>query len=301
MQYKEGMQFEKLKKGVLVEGIPIDHKIFDGYKQYIEPRRKSKSWVRNIKVMLMEMKDDYDFNPGYFCLNCNRVEDGSHRYDIAKHYTKINKFRLITGAICYKGVYGDLLNMFQKNMEKKNLLKKDFDWLEANALTKWNFLKYIIFENRTVLDVGTQTGFSALKARQRKAKKVVGYEIREEVLKVGIDLVKKLKLKNVKFINEDFFLSENNDKFDIVMCLGLLHYFKDDYLDRLDELLDRTKNKLILEIRCTDTAHKEPLVVGDQVIFTTGFVKKYAAENNLRIDLLIKRAKGRYMVALVKE
>ena len=57
MKYKKGMNFSQLKKGDIIEDVPIDHEILQEYENYIEVRRNRPKWLARIQ----EMKDGYPF------------------------------------------------------------------------------------------------------------------------------------------------------------------------------------------------------------------------------------------------
>lgn len=296
MKYYKGLDFKKLKAGILITDIPINHPIFQEHEGYIAIRRHKRKWIDRI-AELHEYFENKELPPSYYCLNCNRLEDGSHRFDLAKNYLKLKLRNVRIGSVCYKKLKANIYTMFENRMYKMGVAQKDFQWLKAAENTKWNHFNKLDYYKKNVLDVGCQTGYLLFKALTRGAKKAVGYDTRENVLKVGKQLGNLLKLKKkLSLYNKDFRKADiKPNKFDIVLCLGLLHYFdKSEYESVWDKLLSICKEKLIIEVRCTNS-EKKALISRKQTITTMGWVKNWALHNSVDIMKQINRDKDRWL------
>lgn len=300
MEYQKNLKFDELRAGTLVKNVPIDHPVFDEHAHYIRRRRHYPKWIKRVGDILTNFDEKKNKSPHLYCLNCGRLEDGAHRYDIGKNYLNQKTRDIKTISICVKGIKGDLLHMFRMRMKKAGCKPKDFDWLDANHNTKWNHIGDIDFKDKTLLDVGGQVGLNALMAIRKGAKEATTIEIRNDVLRVGKKLAYLLKLKNTKFINADILDYKIEKQYDIVTCFGLLHYFDiKNYKLLLKRLLGATKDTLIIEIRLEDVPGNDP-IVKKQTIATPGWIAKLAKRNGVPILGSIKRDKNRYIIIFKK-
>lgn len=287
MKYKSSINFDELKNGDIVEGVPIEHEIFQEYEQYIEPRRNKAKWLARIE----EMKEAHPFEDqkGYYCLNCDRLEDGSHRYDLFKNYLNLTEMDIEIGDICYKGLKGNLEYMIFKRAIKHEIGKKDLDWLEACEKSKLNHLIDIDYKDKKILDVGCQLGLTVLTALKMGAKKAIGVEMRSGILGIAKEIKKLLGLTNqsLELKNIDFLNYKTTQKFDIVFCMGMIHYFGiEDYEKVFDKLVKLTRGLLILELRVTDGAG---LIQKKQILATNQWLYGKAKELKLKVIKSITR------------
>lgn len=107
----------------------------------------------------------------------------------------------------------------------------------------------------TILDIGCNTGFYCLKASDQGATYCLGIDNHQPFLDIAIDAKNKLGFTNIDFINNDVLKMDIKNKFDIILCLNLVHHFKNitdvNYL--VKKLYKHTKKQLIFEIlECKD-------------------------------------------------
>lgn len=114
-------------------------------------------------------------------------------------------------------------------------------------------LEYILrkldIKNKTILDIGGNSGFFSFELIDSGAKKVHYYEGNSshaefvELASKGLSVEDKIDITNGYF---DF--SSNQDKkYDIILCLNVLHHFGDDY--GIKELsIDKAKQNIISQL-----------------------------------------------------
>lgn len=139
-------------------------------------------------------------------------------------------------------------------------------------MLKWTNLKrdfisnLISFKNKTVLDVGCSVGYICTWA-SKVAKHVTGFDIREDILKVAKHVKKDLGEERcgLEFSIQDWEKFqppiEYNEKFDIVICTALLHYFhREEYGEALAKLAYVCKNELIIEMKVLKDIDDKPRI-----------------------------------------
>lgn len=299
IDFHTDMDWNSLKPGTIVSQVPILYPEFLEFKQYVDPRRDRPKWKKQSQEMASNFKQEL-FHPVYYCQNCGRMEDGAHRYDLAINYLGIKHLDVEIGAICWKGLHWfetlDMLHMFTKRLEKTNLSRKDLPWMIANEKTKWNHFDILPLKGATVLDVGCQIGYTCIKAAQRGADSILGVDVRRDVLDVAKDLALKLKLKNVYFEHGDFLKFKlPKERFDIVFCLGLLHYFEmHEYAEAFDKLANLAKSHFVLELRCIKRG-MSTLIQRQQVLSTTAWIESRAFNTGFRPVKIVQREAERFL------
>lgn len=78
-------------------------------------------------------------------------------------------------------------------------------------------------ENKSILDIGSAYGYFAFEAEKRKAKKVVGTELKNERF-IGASIIKEMLGSDVVFLNKDIFSKKMKRKFDIILLLNVIHH-----------------------------------------------------------------------------
>ena len=105
-------------------------------------------------------------------------------------------------------------------------------------------------EGFSILDIGCNNGFYSIKAVNEGAIYALGIDSHEPFLDIGREAVSFLNY-NIKFKKMNVLEDKIPDMtFDIVLCLNLVHHFKNikqvHYL--FDELYKRCKRKMIFEV-----------------------------------------------------
>lgn len=96
------------------------------------------------------------------------------------------------------------------------------------ASGEWHILKELLpeFEGKSVLDLGCGYGWHCLYASEQGAKKIIGVDISEKMLKVAREKAK--EFSNITYLNqaiEDLHFQEQ--PFDVVISSLAFHYIKD--------------------------------------------------------------------------
>lgn len=106
-------------------------------------------------------------------------------------------------------------------------------------------------EGLTILDIGCNNGFYGLKAISEGAKYVLGIDNNDPFLNIGRNAAKALEYDNIDFMMLNVLTGIiPNRKFDVVLCLNLVHHFKNiDQVNYLfDQLWNRCKDTIIFEV-----------------------------------------------------
>jgi ubiquinone/menaquinone biosynthesis C-methylase UbiE len=83
-------------------------------------------------------------------------------------------------------------------------------------------------KGKTILDLGCGSGRYAIALSTYGCKRVIGFDMGDQGLKVGKSIIEKHKINNVTFIKGNVLdLPFDNDHFDFVFCNGVLHHTKD--------------------------------------------------------------------------
>jgi len=152
------------------------------------------------------------------------------------------------------------INQFSKDPERDLKMLK---WAEVKRGVISNLVS---FKDKTVLDVGCSVGYICSWA-SKVAKHIIGVDIREDILKVAHHVKKDLGDNRcaLGFALQDWKKFEPpesyKEKFDIVICTGLLHYFdREDYGEVLAKLVYVCSNELILEMRVVKDKDDKPRI-----------------------------------------
>jgi 2-polyprenyl-3-methyl-5-hydroxy-6-metoxy-1,4-benzoquinol methylase len=177
----------------------------------------------------------------------------------------------------------------------------DKKWLYASAFDKWPFIiKHVDFRNKSFLDVGCNIGYSCFKAWSLMAKSVFGLDIRANILRIARKIkINQLKIKSDKEIKfrcgkwEDI---KSFPQIDIIICMGLLHYFLiENYELILNKLMGFCKETLILELRLRQNNKEIKLTKGsgNQTLPTEGWLFKKLKDNGFTVKARLDRGKDR--------
>ena len=112
-------------------------------------------------------------------------------------------------------------------------------------------------DGKTVLDIGTREGLHCFEAAKRGAKRAVGLDVNPEFVARARMLCKHLQLP-CEFGQLDVDEQALSDQFDIVLCLNVLHHVRNPFLV-LEQLIDATKERLVLEIAGVGTHEQKKL------------------------------------------
>jgi 2-polyprenyl-3-methyl-5-hydroxy-6-metoxy-1,4-benzoquinol methylase len=103
---------------------------------------------------------------------------------------------------------------------------------------------------KTIIDIGCYDGFYLTELSKLKFKKIIGLEPKKKNIIKGKEIRKFLKIEepNIDFIEGNLSTFPTNNKFDIVLCLGVLHHVPDHH-EFLKKLINITSEMLFLDSR----------------------------------------------------
>jgi len=212
------------------------------------------------------------FGPAYLCQRCGRIEDGTHRSWMRK-LKGLPGMDVFVGRMYWKTI--ELLPaLLQWLIEVRRLKTKDIPWMTGCGI-KWGHLQDVKFTGRTYLDVGAQSGHSAIMGWNRGAAHVDGVELRGEICSVAKQAAEMFNAKEITLYNLDW--AQNYLRFgeyDVVSCMGLMHYFEEDVQEAI--LLDfcaKARETLILELRLSAKGDRYRRV-GSQTLITPGHLER---------------------------
>jgi len=122
---------------------------------------------------------------------------------------------------------------------------------------KWSRLKPLLeeigFAGKSILDVGSSDGYFSISCAQQGAGSVLGVEL-DPIRTERANFAKEVfQLDNVSFEERDLYTFSSDERFDMILALGMLHRVPDmlGLLNKLSELSDT----LVLEYKTYD--HRE--------------------------------------------
>jgi SAM-dependent methyltransferase len=127
-------------------------------------------------------------------------------------------------------------------------------------------LENIDVKNKSMLDIGGNTGYFTFEMLERGARSVHYYEgdkTHAEFVKIAskhLDMKDKLKITDeyFSFINTDY-----KDKYDIILLLNVLHHIGDDYGDKTTSI-EKAKKTIIEQLNSLAE-------LGETIVFQLGF------------------------------
>lgn len=162
--------------------------------------------------------------------------------------------------------------------------KRDSDSGRKFELSK---LETYDLKNKTMLDVGCNSGYFMFRLLPKEPKKFVGIDLGEKFIDCANALNKEyFKSDKVEFHCGDFFLWNFNIVFDLIICLSTFHYFDEwqpDFFSCSHQLLKK-KGILLLEVELYPI-NKTPMVNNDP---RPADKKRYNYPNDLMIKEYIK-------------
>lgn len=130
-------------------------------------------------------------------------------------------------------------------------------------------LKYILenidIENKTVLDIGGNTGFFTFELIDNGAKKVCYYEGNKTHAKFVDGAADIIGIRNKIEINNEYFTFNEklNDKYDLLILLNVSHHIGDDYGDKKISI-EKAKETILNQLNYLST-------IAETMVFQMGF------------------------------
>ncbi|WP_196891579.1 class I SAM-dependent methyltransferase [Aureivirga marina] len=124
---------------------------------------------------------------------------------------------------------------------------------------EFTFLKEIgELKNKTLLDLGCGSGYYSFLLQKLGAKRIVGIDISDEMIKVANEKAKLLKLENVEFLVEDLSKFKSEEKFDIVISAFVFNHMKTkEEVLKFCETIYRSLNKDGFYVGCSSNFHHQ--------------------------------------------
>lgn len=252
--------------------IPVSDPMFDPVRFYAEHLHGLRTYNFDERVSAMEhalkMSDGtWPFPPLYYCSTCERPEDGTHRFTAATR-VGLEQVPVKSGRLCWKQ-WESLPDLLCESLEASGVREgRDADWTRACAAKKWPHLwPALDLCGKSVMDVGSQSGYTALTAWQWGADKVIGIEPREQLCKaaaLSAGLVGAGESAN--FRAEDW-MRATVDPCDVVFCMGMLHYLdRTDVARAVEKLCRNSLETMVIELRLSSRDHDGLESVGIQTL-----------------------------------
>ncbi len=144
------------------------------------------------------------------------------------------------------------------------------------------FRVYVDFKNKSILDIGCNTGYFLFGTLDDGAAKVTGYEgktLCNEFVKKAIYLLgEENKFKHFK---KYFDFYESNEKYDIIFLLNVLHHVGDDY-DEKSLAINDAKLKIIDQLNNLDNTAS--ILIYQMGFNWQGNIKTCLFENGLKSE-----------------
>jgi hypothetical protein len=272
---KAFLMLKNIQAGQILN-VPIDHPAFDAMAEYRD-RLLSKPLTKiNFEVRLVQMRDYPIMRPLYYCLVCGRIEDGTHRWEMARRRGDAT-VPVIGASFCNKR--SGLKNPVWKQECPSH---QDWAWVQACDFQKWPFLESgLRFRGARVLEVGSQMGYSVMRAALFGAKEAHGIENRIDICEAAIRVRDRLgySADMVQFQPADGREIDARE-YDTVLCMGLLHYWDRQTIREMVTKMAQAE-QVGLELR---THPGEAFVnCGTQTITPLPWLKGILAANGLTI------------------
>ena len=161
----------------------------------------------------------------------------------------------------------------------------DYDLKPKYEVERINYIfNNVSFNDKSILDIGCNTGYFLFEMLDAGAKNVTGYEGGVYHYKFVETAIRLLKLKKkIKIINQYYDFENNKKKSDIVLLLNVLHHIGDDFGDKKLTLND-AKLKIIKQINYLS---KNTSILIFQMGFNwQGNIKQCLFDNGLKSEMI---------------
>lgn len=279
--YQQDIRLWQYPENTIVTDVLIDDHAF----WHVWHRPRQASWIEHTR-RLTENFNGRKFPPIFYCKRCRRLEDGAHRL-VASKLLGFSKIDVCINKGCieahkrnegYLHQFEALLNdMVGGSFDVR--YRRELDWVEGCERKKWmRFRELLDFNELSVLDVGCQLGYTCFEAWRAGAAYALGIDKRHKMIEIALRLKEILDINNQEIEFQIQSWEESNldgNQFDVVFCMGLLHYFKKSvYEQMLSKLAHYCKGTLILELRLRDGDQAKLLECGEQTLPTAGYLRR---------------------------
>jgi SAM-dependent methyltransferase len=148
-------------------------------------------------------------------------------------------------------------------------------------------LKYILqkihVSEKTLLDIGCNTGYFLFELIERGVRFATGYEGGKFHAKFCKEAISLLEIDNIRVINEYYNFYERNEHFDIALLLNVLHHVGDDYGDA--GLSMKNAKKVIID-QLNSLSNNADLVIFQLGFNWKGDITKCLFENGTKKEMI---------------
>lgn len=113
---------------------------------------------------------------------------------------------------------------------------------------------------KTILDIGSYLGYFCFEALERGAAASLGLEVDPTKIRQA-RILAEIKQLPANFVQDDIETMQLADRYDIVLCLNVLHHLFDP-VGVLHKLADATRHKLVLEVASLNPRDSRKLGIG---------------------------------------
>ena len=260
--------------------VALEHPIFDAIKEYIKHLTRTPAHTQRFDSAVLKTQCGSVHRPVYFCTDCGKIEDGTHRVGAAL-IAGDKDIEVIAGAGCDKrfAAHSPL-------WAAHAVSKLDLAWVHACENQKWAYIEAMLnLKGTTILDLGSQTGYSAIRSELLGAQSIDAVEIRPEAMESAKTVAAILGLSRITWHCHDVrtWLKKGPVTQETIFCMGLLHYFSPEDIQWMltpDFLL--AGKQVALEFR-SHSHGNECLVFGTQTILPLAWVKNLLNKNQFAI------------------
>ncbi len=244
----------------LFDALLFDYGVIEEKPQYLKPRKAEYFWFgglvetfkcnKNVNFYNYTPKKFFKQLPSFLQIDIYRRDDSINIFldELGVLNNNVKKLRALyfTGSkhSNYQMVYKKLLPQLQLNNNLVSKPKYEMERLDF-------IVKNIDIKGKTVLDIGSNTGFFAFSLIEKGAKRVICYEGNKKHAEFIMRSANCLNIGNnkIKVVPNyyNFRRTTIHDKVDIVLLMNVLHHLGDDYGDK-HKKIDFVKKEIIKQI-----------------------------------------------------
>jgi len=288
--WRPGSELYEYPVGSIVTGVSLTEREIARVVAYGEGfvERGDTAWLVSLDRIMSEYDPAKD-HPVYYCSRHKKLEDGSHRI-LARKRKGITTVDVQMGGGCWRSVkLGSDDAILSRCRAAIGGDGKDYNWVSACHRLKWPEINgRVDFLDKSVLDVGCQSGFSSFMAYMRGAHPIHGIDTRPALIEICKIVRKQLKVDVAEQEFEVAGAEGDYGEHDVTIFMGLPHYFKPGVYERLiDKFARLSRETLILELRVSLALDPVLTVRGPQTLASESWLRQrlgglgFSTENHI--------------------